>query len=126
MKVKIDTREQFHVITIDETSLAANMTEEMENCLLQMLDSDVKNVILNLGDIQTIEIAAAESLVKIQQQFYEKNASMVLFGLQSSVEQELDQLSLLEMMNVTPTESEAGDIVLMEEIERELLNEDEI
>jgi hypothetical protein len=27
-------------------------------------------------------------------------------------------------MNVTPTESEAGDIVQMEEIERELLDED--
>ena len=28
------------------------------------------------------------------------------------------------MMNVTPTESEAGDIVQMEEIERELLGDD--
>jgi len=28
---------------------------------------------------------------------------------------------LLELLNVTPTESEAGDIVQMEEIEREIL-----
>ncbi len=33
----------------------------------------------------------------------------------------LDENELLEVMNVTPTESEAGDIVQMEEIERELL-----
>ena len=34
----------------------------------------------------------------------------------------LDEKELLELMNVTPTESEAWDIVQMEEIERELLN----
>ncbi len=33
--------------------------------------------------------------------------------------------ALLEMMNVTPTQSEAWDIVQMEEIEREFLDDDE-
>jgi hypothetical protein len=32
---------------------------------------------------------------------------------------------LLELMNFTPTESEAYDIVQMEEIERELLDDDD-
>jgi hypothetical protein len=32
----------------------------------------------------------------------------------------LDEKELLELMNVTPTESEAWDIVQMEEIERDL------
>jgi hypothetical protein len=41
--------------------------------------------------------------------------------LQPAVEEKLDQLELLEILNVTPTESEAWDIVQMEEIERELL-----
>ena len=45
--------------------------------------------------------------------------------LDPGVEAFLDNKSLLELMNVTPTESEAYDIVQMEEIERELLNEDE-
>jgi hypothetical protein len=37
------------------------------------------------------------------------------------VEAFLDEKELLEIMNVTPTESEAYDIVQMEEIERDLL-----
>jgi hypothetical protein len=32
-------------------------------------------------------------------------------------------MELLDLMNITPTESEAWDIVQMEEIERELLDE---
>ena len=35
----------------------------------------------------------------------------------------MDDLELLEVMNVTPSESEAWDIVQMEEIERELLGD---
>ena len=44
--------------------------------------------------------------------------------LNKPVEEFLDRNELLEMMNVTPTETEAWDIVQMEEIERELLNDE--
>ena len=50
----------------------------------------------------------------------------MLCELQKQVEKQLDEWGLLELMNVVPTESEAWDIVQMEEIERELLNDDDI
>lgn len=125
MKVKIDTREKFHVITIKEPKLAANMTAELDNCLLPLLESDVKNIVFNMGDIQMVDDAAAEYLVKIQQHFYEQNVSFVVCCLQPGVEEWFDKNGLLEIMNVTPTESEAWDIVQMEEIEREFLNGEE-
>jgi hypothetical protein len=45
--------------------------------------------------------------------------------MQKDVEEFLDSVQLLEVMNVTLTESEAWDIVQMEEIERELMNGEE-
>ncbi len=123
MQVKTNTKEKFHAITLLGPVLSATMTEELNDCLLAYLQNDVKNVVLILKDIQNMDNAAAEALVKIQQKFYENNASFVICELQKSVEQFLDQNELLEMMNVTPTESEAWDIVQMEEIEREMLDE---
>ena len=120
MQVKIDTREKFHAITIKEPVLAANMTAEMDDLLLPLLQRDVKNTVLILKDIETIEDAAGEHLVKMQQNFYERQASFVLCELQPQVEESLKRNNLLELMNVTPTYSEASDIVQMEEIEREL------
>jgi len=120
MKVKIDTKERFHAITLPGGSLSATMTEELGACLLPYLQNDVKNVVLILKDIQNIDIAAAEKLVSIQQNFYESNASFVICELQKPVEEFLDKNELLEIMNVTPSESEAWDIVQMEEVEREL------
>lgn len=125
MKVKIDTKERFHAITVPGDSLSATMTEELGACLLPYLQNDVKNIVLILKDIQGMDSAAAEKLVSIQQNFYENNASFVICELQKAVEEFLDKNELLELMNVTPTESEAWDIVQMEDIERELLNEED-
>lgn len=123
MEVKIDTKEKFHAITVAGPSLSASMTEELASCLLPYLQNDVKNLVLILKDIETIDNAAGEKLVEIQQSFYENNASFVICEMQPGVERFLDQSELLELMNVTPSQSEAWDIVQMEEIERELLDE---
>jgi anti-anti-sigma factor len=124
MQVKTDTKEKFHAITVAGPSLSATMTDELGDCLLPYLQNDVKNLVLILKDIENIDIAAGEKLVYIQQKFYENSASFVICELKKSVEEFLDQHELLEMMNVTPTQSEAWDIVQMEEIEREFLDEE--
>jgi anti-anti-sigma factor len=123
MKIKIDTREKFHAITINEPTLAANMTAELDECLDKAQQNGVKNVVLILKDIKNIDNAAAEHLVKTQQNFYERNSSFVVCELSPELEKLLDESGLLELMNTTPTESEAADIVQMEEIERELLGD---
>lgn len=121
MQVKIDTKQKFHAITIIEPVLSANMTAELDECLLPILQNDVKNVVLIVKDINELDEAAGEYLLKVQQTFYEQGASFVICELQPAVEDALDKAGILELMNVTPTESEAWDIVQMEEIERELL-----
>jgi len=125
MEVKIDTKEKFHVITLSQPELSATMTEELSDRLLSFLQSDIKNIVLNLKELRSIDNISAEKLVKVQQKFYENDASLVICEVQPQVEEFLDKDQLLEMMNITPTESEAWDIIQMEEIERELLNGDE-
>ena len=122
MNVKTDTKEKFHAITVTEPVLSATMTDGIGECLLPYLQNDVKNLVLILKNITSIDTVAAEKLVYIQQKFYENSASFVICELQNQVEDFLDKNELLEMMNVTPTESEAWDIVQMEEIEREMMD----
>ena len=121
---KTNTKEKFHVITVLAQSLTADMAAELSDLLLPYLQNDVKNIILNLKELQSLDVIPAEKLVKLQQIFYENNSSFVVCEMQKPVEDFLDSVNLLEMMNSTPTESEAMDIVQMEEIEREFLNEE--
>jgi anti-anti-sigma factor len=122
MKVKIGTKERFHVITVEESILTANMAGELENTCLSMLEKEVKNVVVNMAELKEIELTAAEVLTSIHQKFYDSNSSFVICSLNKEIQKTLDENELLEMLNITPTESEAWDIVQMEEIERELMD----
>jgi len=124
MEVKTDTKEKFHVIRVETAELPANLAAELKTYLEEPLKDTIKNVVLNLRNVKTIDEETAEVLVRTQQKFYEQNASFVVCELTDEIEKFLDQKELLEMMNVTPTESEAYDIVQMEEVERELLGND--
>ena len=121
MNVKIDTKEKFSVITPVDRDIPANLTEEMNQIISPFLLKPIPHLVLNMEQVVQISPEAANRISDIQQQFYEQNASFVVCALQPDVEAVFEKLELLELMNITPTESEAWDIVQMEEIERELM-----
>ena len=125
MNVKIDTKEKFTVITPEIQQLSANMTGDMDNMLLPYLQKEVKHIVFNMSEITDMDEIAGEKLATIQQKFYENNCSFVICNIHANVEAKLDQMELLEVMNVIPSESEAWDILQMEEIERELLDDED-
>ncbi|HVF81990.1 MAG TPA: STAS domain-containing protein [Flavisolibacter sp.] len=125
MEVKTDTKEKFTVIRVQTSELSATMAADL-NLQFQVLRKGTSgNIVLNLAGVKNISEESAEVLVRTQQNFYETGASFVVCELTKDVEQFLDSKNLLELMNVTPTESEAYDIVQMEEIERDLLGGEE-
>lgn len=123
MNVKIGTKEKFTVITPIIADITANMTGELVGLLLGYLKKEVPHIVLNMKNVLSINEEMGEKIAAVQQQFYENNHSFIICELNKDVETLLDKKELLEFMNVTPTESEAWDIVQMEEIERELLGD---
>jgi anti-anti-sigma factor len=95
MEVKTDTKEKFHVIRVETAELPANLAAELKNHLEELLKDTIKNVVLNLGSVKSIQEEAAETLVRTQQKFYENNASFVICELTNEVETFLDEKRLL-------------------------------
>lgn len=126
LNVKIDTKEKFTVLNPETAHISANMSETLLEHCRNVLNQHPKNLILNLSGVQQLDAEVSEALTEMQQLFYEKNASFVVCNIEDTLEEILDQQGVLEVWNITPTESEAWDIVQMEEIERELLDSDDI
>lgn len=118
---KIDTKEKMHVIRFEKNNLAANMSDDYKNLLLPYLQQPVKNLVLDFSEIQSVDKNFVQEMINIQHLFYENGASLVICNLSKDVISFLDEEDLTDDLNITPTESEAWDIVQMEEIERELL-----
>jgi len=125
MRFKIDTKEKFTVIQPLESLISANMTAELKNVCLGFLGKDVKNIILNFEKVDTIEVDVPQAIVELQQDFYIASASFVICNIQPTVIKIFEEQDLYHLINQTPSESEAWDIVQMEEIERELLDGDD-
>ncbi len=126
MEVKIDTKEKFTVVTPIVASISANIAATLIPICEKLLHEPVKNVVLNMESVEEIDQEFAKLLMELQQQFYENSASFVICNLKKEIDQQLEEFEIAEMLNITPTESEAWDIVQMEEIERELLDGDDI
>jgi anti-anti-sigma regulatory factor len=122
MNFKTDTKEKFTVIKLLETNITANMTAALGE-LEAFMKQNPPHLVLNLQDVKEIDEVCAQKLAALQQLFYENDNSFVICEIQENVEKKLEELELLEVMNITPTESEAWDILQMEEIERELMND---
>lgn len=125
MKFKIDTKEKFHIFTPIEEELSANMTDDLHKLLMDFLNLPLSNLVLNMKEVGILSSEITEMLPEVQQEFYEKGHSFVICEVKAALEEQLDQAGILEVLNITPTESEAWDIVQMEEIERELLGDDD-
>jgi anti-anti-sigma factor len=126
MELKIDTKEKFTVVTPFLTDLTVNIAAEIIDACLKQLNEPVKNVVLQMEHVQTIEEAASVQIAELQQQFYENSASFVICSISDTVEAVFEKMELFDFLNHTPTESEAWDIVQMEEIERELMDSDDM
>ena len=122
MNVKIDTKEKFSVLTPQQPDVSANMTEAMEK-LADYATKEVPHLVINMSQVKEISSEPARALAILQQIFYERDHSFVICNLQPKVEAVFEKEELIDVMNITPTESEAWDIVQMEEIERELMGD---
>jgi anti-anti-sigma regulatory factor len=125
MNFKIDTREKFTIITPFPDSFSDNLTAELISLARSYLEKKT-NLVVNFKNVSSTNEHAIQQIAALQQQFYEENLSFVLCELQPPVQLLTEQLELDDIMSITPSETEAWDIVQMEEIERELLDDDHL
>ena len=126
MQYKTDLKEKFTVVTFLDTTLTSNSVPEINELTQKILSQSPKNLVLNCGQVKQWDASIVEVLANAQQQLYDNNASFVICALSDALQNSIDDSEYAEMMNLTPTETEAWDIVQMEEIERDLLDSDDM
>jgi len=123
MNFKIDTREKFTIITPVSDFSSDNLTAEFKELANSYLQHKT-NLVINLKNVADIKETLINHLAALQNEFYEQHISFVICEAQPSVFALIKNLELDDVMNITPTETEAWDIVQMEEVERELLGDE--
>lgn len=125
MDFKTDTKEKFQVIRVQNMHFSAKMAGELRRLLCQIREGENPHVIVDVSAVGQMDREALTQLCDLAAEHRNLNHSFVLCSPSPSLLHQIREAEAEEILNLTPTESEAWDIVQMEEIERELLGGDE-
>lgn len=119
MQFKIDTKEKIVIFRLEETTLNAKMSDGLESVVGNVPGITEKNLILDLHSLESADESGLKAIFTVYNRQYERGLSAAIAGLNTTLTTALTG-AFPEMLNVVPTESEAIDMVMMEDFEREL------
>ncbi len=117
MMYKIDTKENFDILTPQMSRFNTKMAEELITLCAQLQKND-KSAIVDFVNIEGIDEEVISVIEQLHVQFYSNNVSFALATVSSSIKSLFSQ-----DINITPSLIEAIDIISMEGLERELLSD---
>lgn len=121
MKFKIDTKEKIVVFCPEEVVLDANLSDDFVATATTLPELEGRNLILDMTLVQKMDAKGVEAILTVYQRMYDNNQSCAITGLNNTLTAEMKAAGD-EMLNLAPTMAEAIDLVMMEELERELLD----
>jgi anti-anti-sigma regulatory factor len=120
MVVKIDTKAHFSDLSPDTTSVHANMAGELEDLLGERLAAEPYNIIVVMKGVSSIDAAVVKVLKKTGKQARDAGVSFVVAEIPPEIAPLLQQATGDGALETTKTLREAVDLVMMEQLERDL------
>jgi len=123
MEFKIDTKTNYTLIEADSAVLNVNMAEALRQKVKNLYTSAGTNFIVDLKSCAEMELTAGDVLLDLHRFLYDREHSLVFINLQEAVLHIMKKEQLHLSLNLSPTLTEAVDIISMEILERDILDE---
>jgi anti-anti-sigma regulatory factor len=124
MKYNIDTKENFDIITPINDLFDQNLAEEIQQFLSASILKN-RSAIIDFSSIQSIENNLNQIIIDWHHKMYDSNLSFALCEMNDEVKKSMQENEESDILNITPKQIEAIDIVAMEGLERELLGDED-
>ena len=122
-KFKIEEGEQHVVVHTLVDKFDSLTSPDIKSELVFLIKSGKKNIIVNLEQTRYVDSSGLSALLTGNRLCKDAKGSFVICCLQPGVEKLVQISQLSSVFEITPTLNEAIDIVMMDEIEREIEND---
>ncbi len=124
MKFTLDKKEKYSVFALSEENLNSLIAPNLKSEFIFLRNEGVRNLIFDLSDVKYVDSSGLSSILTANR-IWKGYGAFLICGISSPSINKLIEISRLEsILTIVPTLEEAVDYVFMEEIEREL-NEEE-
>ena len=124
MEFKIDTKEKILVVQPQITGLDANLSARFTKEVSELPGLEGRNLILDMTLVEKADDTGIKAILTVYHQQYDSGMSCALTGLNSTLTNSLKTADET-VYNLAPTMLEAIDLVMMEDLERELMQDEE-
>ena len=120
MKFTVDKKERYCIFKLNQPKLDSIISADLKSELVILNQEGYRNLICDLSEVTFIDSSGLSALLIRHRLCKESKGTFVLIGCSESTMKLIKISQLDTILNVVPTESEATDFILMEEIEREI------
>lgn len=125
MKYSVDKQEKYTILKLDETKLDATLSPELKSTFVAMNAEGTRNFIVELSEVKYVDSSGLSAILIANRLCNDQNGTLVLVGVTEHVAKLIGISQLEKVLNMLPTEEEAIDLVLMNEIEQDLRSEED-
>lgn len=123
MKFSIDKQERYTVFTLNEDNLNSTLAPKLKSEFTLLSQEGIPNLIFDMSNIKIIDSAGLSSIL-IGDRAWKDLGSFVLTGVQPYASRIIQIAKLDKMLVIVPTFQECLDYIEMEEIQRNLIEEE--
>ena len=120
MKYSISKEDRYANIQPAEENLTAAFAPALKTEFVLLVNGGHDNIICDLSKVNYVDSSGLSAFLVGDRICNEKNGKFVLCNISASIEKLLKMSQLDSILNVVPTLSEAKDLVLLHQLERDL------
>lgn len=124
MKYNIVTKENFDILTPNIDTFNNDLSVEISQIIQNSIENK-RSLIIDFTSVNLIDDSNAEQIIKWHHELYNSDLSFVICNISENVKSIISNIEDADILNITPKQIEAIDIVSMEGLERELLGGDD-
>lgn len=125
LRFTIKSEERYTIFKVENENFNSRIAPEVKSELIVLSNKGVKNLIIDLTDVAYVDSSGLSAILTADR-LWKKLGTFVLAGAEQPSVKKLITISRLDsILNIVPTVSEGIDFIFMEDIERELKDEDQ-
>jgi anti-anti-sigma factor len=120
MKFTVDKKERYCSFRLDEDKLNSLISANLKSELVILNQEGYRNIICDMSEVTFMDSSGLSAVLIGHRVCKEAGGTFVLCACQEAVLKLIKISQLDSLLNIVPTESEATDFILMEEVQREI------
>ena len=124
MKSTIEKNERYTVFTVKEKNLTSHNSSDFKSEIAILVAEGYTSILLNLTELEFMDSSGLGALLNADRTAKENDGFLVIYGLNENNSNLIRIAKLDKVLLLASTQKEALDLLILEELERDLSGEE--